>query len=532
MPAATRPRLRPTRSSANSPHDSEDAQPLPLPRRSRPVAGQALRGALIVTTVGWIFGNVWNMTGTGAAFTLFARALGASPFEMGLLSAIPYLAALVSLPGSLLIERTGARKRIFFWGLYLQRGLWLVLGFVPLWIVTQYGLAAAPVAISVFIPLFFISHAGNGVGGPAWVSWMADVVPGRTRGKYFARRRMWALLLAVPAAYLTGWLLDRHVGTGGSADRVATLRWCAMIFTAAGVFGLVDIASFHFVPDVPKAPRRGAGLLRAMAGPLRDKQYLWFAAFAATLWFSVLPMQQQFYQYYLIDKVGLSSRSVQVMILVLPSLAQLLVLPVWGRACDRMGKRPLLIIASLGLVPIALGWCLVGAGNLWLGYAMTVLGTAMWTGVDIVNFNYVIELSGSRAAPGTRAGGTAYHAVNSVILNTAAFAGGLAWGGLAQVLKDWHWTPIPGWKTFGNFDALFAASSVMRLAAVILFLPHIKEPTARSARETLRFMAANFFANCRNTFAHPARLVRARQRPTIAPAPDRDETPRPLHRAA
>jgi MFS family permease len=522
--------LRARSAAASGPEQGAD-QPLPLETcRSRPVSGDALRSALTVTTLGWIFGNVWNMTVTGAAFTLFARSLGASPFEMGLLSAIPYLAALVSLPASLLIERTGARKRIFFWGLYFQRGLWLVVGLVPLWLVSRYGLAATPVALSVFIPLFFISHAGNAVGGPAWVSWMADVVPGRTRGKYFARRRMWALALAVPAAWFVGWFLDRMVGAGG-ADRLATLRWCAILFTVAGVFGLADIVAFHFVPDVPKTPHRGAGLLRAMAGPLRDKQYLWFAGFAATLWFAVLPMQQQFYQYYLIERVELSNRAVQVMILVLPSLAQLLVLPVWGRACDRMGKRPLLLLATLGLVPIGLGWCLVGAGNLWLGYAMTVLGTALWTGVDVVNFNFVIELSGTRNSHPSRAGGTAYHAVNSVILNGAAFSGGLVWGALAQWLKDWHWTPVSGWKTFTSFDVLFAVSGVLRLAAVVVFLPHIHEPAARSARETLRFMGANFYANVWNAVTQPLRLVGGRKRERERDRA-REEEPRPLRRAA
>src|SRR5690242_7628050 len=99
----------PSSSPAVSPAQQGADAPLRLvTERSRPVSGDALRGALVVTTVGWIFGNVWNMTVTGAAFTLFARSLGASPFEMGLLSAIPYLAALVSLPASLLIERTGA----------------------------------------------------------------------------------------------------------------------------------------------------------------------------------------------------------------------------------------------------------------------------------------------------------------------------------------------------------------------------------------------------------------------------------------
>jgi MFS family permease len=462
-----------------------------------------LRRALVATTLAWVFGNVWYVTITGAPFTLFYRAMNASPFEVGLLSAIPYLAALISLPASVLIERTGARKPIFFFGLYLQRGLWLLLGVVPLWLMSRYGPA---VALSAFIPMFFLMHAGNAIGGPAWVSWMADVVPGRTRGKYFARRRMWALLLAVPGAWFVGWFLDHNVGPAGGA--LVTMRWCTVLFLCAAVFGLADVALFHFVPGIPKAPKRGAGLLRAMAGPLRDRRYLWFAGYAATLWFAVLPLQQQLYQWFLIERVGLSSRSVQMVVLVLPSLAQLLVLPVWGLACDRMGKRPLLVVAAVGLVPVGLGWCFVAPGQLWVAYVLMVLGTAMWTGVDIANFNFIMEMSGSREASGTKAGGTAYHAVNSVILNFAAFAGGLAWGGIAQWLKDWHWTPLEGWKTFTSFDVMFVASGVLRLAAVVVFLPHIVEPAARPAREALRFMGASFAANVRNVVS--LRFVRSR----------------------
>src|SRR4051812_18700989 len=81
---------------------------------ARPISGKALRRSLMATTLAWIFGNVWYVTITGAPFTLFYRAMKASPFEVGLLSAIPYLAALISLPASVLIERTGARKPIFF----------------------------------------------------------------------------------------------------------------------------------------------------------------------------------------------------------------------------------------------------------------------------------------------------------------------------------------------------------------------------------------------------------------------------------
>ena len=41
--------------------------------------------------------------------------------------------------------------------------------------------------------------------------------------------------------------------------------------------------------------------------------------------------------------------------LVAPMVAQLLILPVWGHAADRMGKKPILIIGSLGRSPSGLG---------------------------------------------------------------------------------------------------------------------------------------------------------------------------------
>src|SRR5207247_10828271 len=119
---------------------------------------------------------------------------------------------------------------------------------------------------------------------------------------------------------------------------------------------------FRYVPYVPIEPRRRAPILNLLGGPLRDTQFLLFGAFVATLTFAVSFMGQ-FVTFYLIDKVGVTGTGIQLMLLVAPLLAQLLVLPVWGHACDRMGKTPVLAIASLGLVPVGLGGCFMRAGG-------------------------------------------------------------------------------------------------------------------------------------------------------------------------
>ena len=138
-----------------------------------------------------------------------SKGSNASPFQFGVLAALPFIASLLSLPASLLIERTGERKKIFLYGLYFQRLLWFPIALVPLWIVSQYGPARRRRGDAVFLLLMFIMHAAGAVGGPAWVSWMADVVPERLRGKYFSRRRQWGIVSAIPTALLVGWLLDR-----------------------------------------------------------------------------------------------------------------------------------------------------------------------------------------------------------------------------------------------------------------------------------------------------------------------------------
>ena len=97
------------------------------------------------------------------------------------------------------------------------------------------------------------------------------------------------------------------------------------------------------------------------------------------------------------------------------------------------------------------GWCRWRwAGACW-GRATCGSGsssrrrTVLWTGVEVANFNLVLEMSGSRRRQ-REGGGSAYVAVNSVIINIAGCLGGLVAGLIAQGLKDWHWAPLVGAK--------------------------------------------------------------------------------------
>jgi len=483
-------------------HSGSEAQ------SARPIVptGDSLRRALWMITFAWVWGSVWLTAVSGTPQTNFAKSLKASEFQFGLLAALPFIASLLSLPASVLIEATGLRKRIFLWGLYPNRLLWFPIALVPLWMLWRHP-GSEIVVMWVFLALMFLMHAGQGIGGPAWTSWIADIVPDRKRGKYFSRRRQWGILTAVPTGVAVGWLLDRYANTG---DPYLMLKWCAGVFMVAALFGIADIYLFHYVPDIPRQPQTGIHLLRAMKEPLKDKQFLWMGGFVAMLFFAVSFMGQ-FVTKYVMEQLassgGVVSKSVnmttQMMLIVAPSIAVLFVVMAWGKAADRMGKKPVLALSALGLVPVAIGWCLVSGGNVWLGYLLSMAGTMLWQGVDVANWNLVMEMSGSNGNGKT--GGSAYAAVNAVIVNVAGMLGGLSAGVIAQSLEHWQW--VTAFKTFTYYDVLFAISAVFRLLAVVVFLPHIHEPAARPTRETLEFMTANFYSSLSVAIQQPLRFL-------------------------
>src|SRR5579859_3449074 len=138
-----------------------------------------LRATLRYVTCAWMFGAVWQMAVTSEPVTLFAQKLGASNFQFGLLTALPFIASLISVVGSILVELTGRRKGLFLAVFYVQRAMWVPIGLVPLWMVSRGGLGMTGQALSVFLWAVFAMYAVGAVGSPAWTCWMADVVPAR-----------------------------------------------------------------------------------------------------------------------------------------------------------------------------------------------------------------------------------------------------------------------------------------------------------------------------------------------------------------
>lgn len=452
-------------------------------------------------TVAWLFGAIWVTGIAGAPFTRYASALGCSEWHFGLLAAMPFLAALISLPASLWIDASGARKPIFLVALLAQRFMWFAIALLPWYLRREPSPFNHQLALFVFMAMMAVTHICQAIGGPAWVSWMADLVPEPIRGRYFARRRQLGIATAIPTALLAGFALDRLAPVG---DDGAALRVCAILFAIATLGGVVDIVMFAKVPPMQHRPNKTASMWLTLLRPLRDRHFRWFCFYMATLTAAIAPMGQ-FTTLYLVEKLRVDATQVQLMLLVGPLVGQFVIVPVWGRIADRFGRKPMMAIATLGLVPIGLGWCAVGAGHEWLGHVLSIGGAMLWAGVETANFNLVIEMSGTRGDDASEASGgrgSGYVSVNSVILSIAGAAGGLGAGWMMATMRGTSHV-IPGIGTVGPYETLFLASAALRLVAGVVFLPRLHEPGARPTREAIEYMADNIYSNVLGVMLDP-----------------------------
>ncbi len=449
------------------------------------------RAAMRRVLVAWLFGAAWMSITTGATLTRFARELGVGEFGFGLMAAIPFVAALGQLPGSFILERYGHRKFLFLAGNLLHRGLWLVIAAIP-WLVPA---GKGPVAL---ILLMALSATLNHTVTPCWHSWLLDLVPSRIRARYLSRRVQAGGVVSLVLTIVTGLLLDQAERVSG----VALSRMLSVLLAVAAIPGIIDILYFVPVPDRQVHARNlDFGIRNLLREPLANRSFRWYLLFTAMLTFSV-GFTGQFVWLYVFDVVKISNLMANLLLIAFPQMVALISMPFWGRMIDRLGRKPVAILAGAGMVHGSVIWIFVGEGHLFPGYTGVLLAAFAWPGLELASYNILLGLVERKA---DTAKNTAYVAINSVVVAGAGFASGVSGGILAHHMKNWHgeWFGLP--VTYHG--VLFLTASLLRVVGVVA-ITRIEEPGAFSTREAFRYMASAMYSNLQGMLLMPVRLAR------------------------
>ncbi|WP_332813137.1 MFS transporter [Ramlibacter sp.] len=414
----------------------------------------------------------------GVILVAFALTLGATPLQVGLLAAIPFLAQASQLPATLLVERVRLRRRIGVLTITAARVVVLAMAVLP-FVPGGYALAAL-IAAQVLIATF------NAVGGCAINSWLHQLIPHEGLGSFFSRRLFFGTALACVGTLAAGQLVD-------SAPKGDPMYAYAAAFAIAGVAGFISSWHLGRAPE-PAMPAGGpdGGVLERLRRPFTHPNFRRLLIFLAA-WTIASNFTAPFLTVYLIEQRSYAVGTV-TSLWVTSQVSNALTLYLWGRLSDRLSNKGVLAVALPVHFTCVLALVFVDGVSdaqwqLGLLYAIHFVMGIATGGIVLATGNLGLKL-----APHGQ--GTVYLAAIGL---ASAVAGGIApllAGALAQAFQASELSAVVRWQSpgqwkevgifsFAHWEFLFAISAMLGLY-VIHALYRIEEGQEVSERQVVQ----------------------------------------------
>ena len=426
--------------------------------------------------IGWGFGAIFFQLSAGAIYAAFARQLGATEAQFGFLAGIYPLMGFLQIPAARLLQgRVGARQMMVTAGL-ICRLLWVVAAALP-WL---HRLAPALITREMLLPLFMgcviLSSIGQAFTGPSFFVWMSGLVPGRVGPTFWARRYQIGTLAGIGAVLLGGWLGDSagwvKAATSGA---LPPLMFYSLILMAAAVCGVVDIAVFFGVSQVPETPVQTEDvppLWASIVEPLREpmvRSYLAFVVVSMLGFATTGPLLWLF----CLETLEFSKTQTGFLLTVCPLLGMAISSKWWGQIAKTYGTRPMQRFASIGLILVPVAWVFAQPnGAISLALVLFLSGVLV-AAFEISNLNFV-----TRAVP---------HLPRPMLTALFSICAGTtfaltAWGTglLAGATKGVH-LDVAG-VSFVNYQLIFALSILPRVFNAFVLAPRLQEPSSLPMR--------------------------------------------------
>jgi MFS family permease len=394
------------------------------------------------------------------------RELKASYQQFGVMEAIPPAMLLLQFVSGMLVHRLRARKPLWIFLLVTERVMAVPFALLPF----LFRDLSTDVLIWCMIGCLAIAGASANLGVPLWFSWMSDILPHRTLGEFWARRRRWLQLSAAGtlAASATFFWFFKDVDIRTTYLVVATV---------GAVAGVVDILLFLRIPEPRMEPGPMPGLSLVLA-PYRNasfRRFIFFMAywsFAATFGFA-------FFRLYMLKQLEMDLWTVQV-VFGCHAIGGIFLATTIGRMTDRFGARPVIVLCSFlkSLVVISLFFAQPGFWGLAHLAPMFVLDNVLNTGFFVATNNYMLQHS---PRPHRSMYVAAVLATSGLVGAAASFFSGRCLDHFAYMEADpVHWLGVE-WT---NFHIIFAISILLRWGAIPVALA-IQEPKAEEPGEVL-----------------------------------------------
>lgn len=449
------------RGDKSVPQRPVEEAPVVRPALSGPQIERGLRTSIIEGGFATLY-----MTLVGGMFINgLALFLGAKPFQIALLSAIPALSSGFGFLSGYLVRVVGQRKGLVLWTAGIGRSVFIVL--VP------FLLFEAGVGLDVLLVTVAVSSVVMTVAGTTWTSWISDLVPESRRGRFFGLRNAILGVVGVLTAFLAGRAMDWLKASDHE------LLGYGLAFGLAVVFGGVSTWLLVRQPEPPMPHKPAVPLRELLFGPLQEPQFRKLEVFAA-VWFLTGTLGSPFYIVHMMTNLKFSFTAIGVYSII-GGLTGLVFQLLWGRAIDRFGARPVTILnfALVGIMPLL--WVFATPTfrlPIWID---AVMNGVVWSGGSLGLWNLLLELADNPQRK------ESYFAIHSVVTGLGMFVASLVAGGIAQALSGLE--VVIGRGTFVNYHLMFLLAGIARFS-VLPLLVRVHERDSTPVRHAVRAMTS------------------------------------------
>ena len=367
------------------------------------------------------------MTGFGELyFPAFGLLLGASPFQVGLLTTVPILCGSAA---QLLAPRAAHRmgdKRFVVLAAVAQALLFAAIGWLAL---ATAGDRYAALLVGVAL------YWGLALGiNPVWNAWMGRMVPPVARSRFFGRRAAAVNAALLGSTLLGGALLHAAAGSdwGAASGFVA-------VFALAGLSRLVSARFLAVQHDPRHGPPPPRPHLLAVVRGLRGRPYGRLIALLV-LMMGAVHISAAYFPPYMLQRLGLSYAEYTILNAAV-LLSRIASSAYWGEVARRHGNRRALQVAGTLLVPLAGLWA-ISDQFLYL-VALQVLAGFAWAGFELATVLTLFDATRDEERAGAL---SLYTLLNGVAIVVGSLLGG-------SILR---------WLGSAGYPAIFLLSTTLR----------------------------------------------------------------------
>jgi MFS family permease len=264
----------------------------------------------------------------GPFLAAFALALGATHWEIGLISAIAFFSMPMQLLGLYAVDRWKKRRALIVLCALTGRLLWILIVFLPF-------VREIPSVSSLLTLLLCIGFI-TAIPGPAWHSLVRSLISVDSLGEVFSKRIAWGTIVGLCLTLTGGFFVDVWATRSGRPP----LEAYSVLFSIGILFGLAGVVAVTRLPEPPMAVDRSESLRSLMRLPLRDADFRSLLRFIA-LWIFAINLATPFFVVFMLERLKLPMPAVTALI-VLQQLVSVFSVRIWGTLGDRFSNKAVL----------------------------------------------------------------------------------------------------------------------------------------------------------------------------------------------